>query len=235
MRDISDLKKELDTLDEQFQNAFGSESNEADPIFDGALDLQRYLFSPTKILWLMKEPYDEIGGVGGGWSFPNAFKSSEFVSGLVFGRSRPTWQPVTYTTFGILNNCLKSEMKSIKNDLSMIDVLRQIAWVNIQKLPSKGVTRSNMSDIVDSYAKHKHLLHRQIELLKPDVIICGSTFNLIQHDWELINPVVIAGVHYYLKENTLIINAYHPAQTSISRELYVNSIVSAVRIFKSTY
>src|ERR1700733_7592250 len=41
-----------------------------DPITDGVIDIDRYLSSSPKMLWILKEPWDDVkdGKTSGGWS-----------------------------------------------------------------------------------------------------------------------------------------------------------------------
>ncbi len=231
------LIDELNKLDEQIKTDLSDERNGRFPIYDGALDLEYYLNCPLKILWLMKEPYDDEGGKGGGWSFSIAIKEDEdFKYRLVKGSARATWQPVVYTSFGILNNFMNFEdMNYIRDNHEMPKIIKNIAWVNIQKLPSKNGTRTNGADISEAYINYKSHIHQQIELLQPNIIICASTMDLIRNDFELQEMKSFESINYCLKNRTLFIDAYHPAQTTIKRDKYVNDIIYLVHEHSSVW
>lgn len=66
------------------------------------------------------------------------------------------------------------EYRAVRDDL-----LSRIAVVNIKK--SSGAKSSDMKDIM-SYAEwDKDFLKEQIELIKPTVIVCGGTYEMLRH------------------------------------------------------
>jgi len=235
MDELESFLEKTKELDKEIYDAFYNELEEdREPIFDGALNPERYFenhvnnVSP-KIMWLMKEPYDEEDGSGGGWGFAQMFKIGRFPKDIVFGGSKPTWQPVVYITYGLLNDyAYWDEMDYIRNNYKMMEVLDNISWVNIQKLPSKQYNNTNMGHIYEAYEKHKALLHKQINFLNPDVIICGGTFNIVCSDFDCVYKGTVGNADYYKANNRVVIDAYHPAKR-LNRENYVDSVINAVK------
>ncbi len=46
-------------------------SGKSEPIIDGIFNIEMYQKEPLRILWILKEPYDDDGG---GWSFPEELR-----------------------------------------------------------------------------------------------------------------------------------------------------------------
>ena len=191
------------------------------PITDGIVNIKNYLKAKYKILWILKEPYDEDDGTGGGWSLCRDFlATTDFYKRI--GRSRKTWHPIIYVSYGILNGFLRySDMDSIRNDPRMVNVIKDIAVINIKKNP--GFTRVyNYSNIWNAYQKNKEILLLQLKTYKPDIIIGGSTLHYFLED---LGVSVSTGFPYFIKDAKIFINAYHPAQTQTRTEVYVDSII----------
>jgi hypothetical protein len=75
-------------------------------------------------------------------------------------------------------------------------------------------------------------LFKQIETYNPDIIIGGNTLGYFFNEMGiLLNQFTDSGSVYYYKNNDgkLFINTYHPAQTKLDRETYINEILSAVK------
>lgn len=229
MINVEDFKKSVKAIEKSIWENYIDENGKADPIIDGIIDIDEYLSSAPKILWILKEPYDEVeDGLpsGGGWNFSNDFLAKDDYY-IKLNRSKATWNKIVYTSFGILDGFKKfSQMDKLEDNPSMYSVVKKIAVINVKKLP--GFTKTpNFSIIKKSYDKHKEILHQQIELFNPDIIIGGSTLHLF-FDYLKIsqNDLLHDEANYAIKNSRLYINAYHPAQRKISKEKYVNEIVN---------
>jgi hypothetical protein len=232
---LENFKKELDKINLEIIDCY--REGEIMPIYDGCLNPDSYYKSPLKILWLMKEPYDEYDGLGD-WSLPDFFMKEydKFFQGLIL--KTPTWRTVVHTTYCIFENFSNYDStKSINSNPSMANYLNNIAWVNIQKLPSKTGSRTKIENIRFAYVKHKEIINKQIDLINPQIIICGNNFDIIKT--SLGNPqekkLSNSYCEYYEVKNRLYINAYHPAQSTVSRESYVNGIVNTIKKYLSNY
>lgn len=65
-------------------------------------------------------------------------------------------------------------MDYIEDKPEMIKVLKQIAYINISKMPN--LTNSKDSEIAKFYEIWKEILFTQIKTYSPDIIIFGNTF-----------------------------------------------------------
>ncbi len=96
MDDTQEFRTRIEEIERAIWDNYIDENDKAEPIIDGIVDISGYLQSKPKILWILKEPYDdEEGGIasGGGWHFANNFLTKDdFYERM--GRSRSTWHPI---------------------------------------------------------------------------------------------------------------------------------------------
>ena len=237
-RDVkSDAASKLLEAQKQIQNRIDERAKEVglyregdyEPIYDGIYykDAGLYLNSKMRIMWVLKEPYDdeyEDGEpCGGGWNYFDCFEPE-----LSPWKIR-TWKNMIYTTYGILNGQNMIDMFYIEDKPEMADVLKQIACINLSKMP--GHTTTDNSLLPQYYETWKDILLDQIKLYAPQVIVFGNTFQFFKEDLfkgSIITPKLIDGItQLYIKDGIKYIDAYHP-QCRISRDKYVDSIVNCI-------
>lgn len=206
------------------------------PITDGIIDIDKYLDSKIKILWILKEPYDGVDADGkpcdGGWSIPEMIKSKNTIYDFE-GGGRPTYRPMIYTAWGISHNfCQWEEMDNVEDNPKMLEALKSIAYINIKKLP--GMTFSPNSVIQDAYDKNKDILSKQIECIDPEIIIWGYTVSYFWNDIgvELSQFKKFGTLKYFVSNGKLFIDAFHPSQRAIKQNEYCNDIINVVKSWK---
>lgn len=224
---IEKLQADMENMIFKVAKQKGLWTKDIAPITDGITDISAYLNSSPKIMWVLKEPYDEIVNgtpCEGGWSITkDCFTRDD-------SWKNKTWQPIIYTMYGYLNGLTYNDMDYIRNDHSMASVLQQIAYINVGKMPA--LTKSPKSHMMEVYETWKDIDNQQIDSYKPDVIIFGGSFWLFKPDWE--HSIQFIGNEagcldiYKRGENQLILDAYHPLQTQVSREIYVDSIIKTL-------
>jgi hypothetical protein len=204
-------------------------------ITDGVVNLEKYSRSKFKISWMLKEPYDSYNGTGGGWDYSELFPLDKDLYDN-FKLNQPTFYPIIYTTFSIFNDFVEyAEMDWIKDNHDMMRVLYELAFINCQKLPAKGVTVTDFDDLHESIVNNGDLLKKQIKLVDSNILIFGNTFDLYIELLDLENETIInnGSSDYLIKNNRLYISSYHPSQRKIARETYVNDIVNCVKIWQT--
>ena len=88
------------------------------------------------------------------------------------------------------------------------DLLSRIAVVNIKK--SSGAKSSDMKDIM-SYAEwDKDFLKEQIELIKPTVIVCGGTYEMLRHIYPELGEMERSSNGATMLGNIKVIASCHP-------------------------
>ena len=78
--------------------------------------------------------------------------------------------------------------------------------MNIKK--SGGKSSSDMDDIERHAKDHKDLLWEQIELINPDMVICGGTWGTVQPLWDEVTPLYD---RIWKVRGRLFVDCYHPA------------------------
>lgn len=198
---------------------------------DGVMISNLYFKNNIRLAWFLKEPYDEPDGTGGGWSYFDMFKKKNLYLEEFKKNHKTTWHPIIYISYSIFNNFPKwSDMDYIRESHEMCEIVKQVAFINSQKLPSKSVTKSYFNELNESIKLYSDLLIRQIDLLNPNVLIFGNTFNIFS---KIINInesdlVTFNSIKYVIKKGNLYISAYHPAQRQVKRENYINDIITIV-------
>ena len=227
---LDEFKKEITALNTTVKKHFKQfETPSRQLMLDGIVNVTEYYNSPIKIMWILKEPYDNKQDGGGNWSMTDALNKGA----LGNGRDASTWQPIIYSTYGILNNYIKYEkMPKIADTKNMNLILRQVAFINVQKLPAK--TRTSETELKNAYQKNKEILQLQIATYKPDIIIGGKTLHLFKEDLKIAKNEELKFGHFS-KDKTLFINTFHPAQTKITKNEYVNKIIERAETWKSIY
>lgn len=222
-------------FEEKIKTEISDSNNDRLPIYDGAVNIEKYLKAKYKVAWLLKEAYCEKDGTGGDWHYSEILDVDNLYDSLIQpNASRATWAPIVYASYGILKGYrYYDDMDFIKDDPSMAQVVREIAIVNAQKLPARQHTVTDIKDIQEAITKHGNLIMEQLELLNPDILIGGATMKLYKQLFALKDDEMktVGCVNYWIKDEKLYIDAYHPAQRQLSHEVYVDSILAAVDVF----
>jgi hypothetical protein len=238
MTTIEDLKNKIDEIKKLINEKIVSDFEDTYPITDGIIDPEKYFNAKYKILWILKEPYDEFDNegmpYGGGWGLDEAIRPKQTINEFTSGR--PTFKPMIYASWGILNDfCLWNDMDNVENDPTMLDALKSVAYINVKKLP--GYTTSHNTVIEHAYEQHKEILLKQIEYYNPDIIIGGSTLYNFYQDFGISREQLQSNdsVNFIIKDNKIFIEAYHPAQrpgtTGVLQDKYCNDIINSVKIW----
>lgn len=191
---------------------------------DGIIDPEVWFDEPHRILFILKESYNVDG-------IPNV--DSNLLDELIMpdGSKGRIWSAIAEWVYGI-EQTTSTEIPVFDGWLGIAertneayrkrkcDLLRRCAVLNIKK--SNGVNGSDDSDLRVYVEEDADLIRRQIEIINPTIIVCGSTFHLIKDTVEttLDKPYKILGADSshlpndrgcYPLENKTIIAYYHPA------------------------
>lgn len=167
----------------------GYDRAKVEPIYDGVVDAAGYLAAKPKVLWILKEPYDDFDEAGnpqgGGWTM---FKDP--APGKTLAQSvnaNAALRNVAYASAAILNGVESySELPWITDKPLIYETaLRRVAYCNVGKMP--GETTTSGVHLSKLYQEWKDILFRQIDLYDPDVIIvCGTdTLQCMNRDLRL--------------------------------------------------
>lgn len=201
-----------------------------EPLPDGVFNIEGYCKSSPRIMWILKQPYDDMkdgNPFGGGWEVYGAFENSD-------AHTNMTWQPIVYSLVGIRDHKQYNDMPYIRDDKSMLDVLKDIAYINIDKMP--GYRTTSDAELAEAYEQWKDIVEEQIRLYDPQVICFANTMWLFKKDWGIDEntkheAIPLGNDKYmfvYRKDGRLCLDTYHPAQRVVPRENYVDAIIKVV-------
>lgn len=223
-------------IKEHAKNLGVFKEGEFEPIYDGVVDCEGYLNSSPKIMWVLKEPYDELGEdglpFGGGWKLHHDIKD-------VCQITSASTKVVLQTSYAIRHNLEWKNIPYIQNEpQGMLEVLQQIAFLNVSKMPA--LTKTDMNKLWKKNEIWNDILAEQISVYQPDVIICGKTIDFLEFlDIGEAKHAEKSGrwsATGFMKNNCIIIDAYHPGRKGgedHSRD-FVNSILNTYNKLKLT-
>ncbi len=191
-------------------------------VFDGIVDENEWDKQETKICFLLKEAYTKDKTNHFKWSLSKWL--SEDKKSVI-----NTWNTVALWTYGILHTTKTAipEFPDTKDfdKAKKHCLLKRISAINIKKVD--GQETSNWYDLKDYAISDKLLLKKQIERIDPDIVVCGSTFDLLRIIYGASynekkkcvddnGEIKITNKGYTIITNskgkkTIIINYYHPA------------------------
>jgi len=215
---------------ERIDEVYVDPSGKAAPIYDGVIDAKRYCGSDPRIMWILKEPWDDVDSSGGGWSLCSDLLAQKPVSSL----SQSTFHPIIYIAYGLFHGVRSYDMMPWVRDMNDAeDILRRLAYINAKKLP--GVTRGAYAPtIMEWYSRGRDVLHDQIAAYSPDIVFgCSPHMPAILDDlaagWQE-RKQTAGSSDCVWQDDVLFVHVYHPGQTSISRARYVDDALSAVAL-----
>lgn len=184
---------------------------------DGIICKEKWLKSNKKILFILKETNDYKGSI------------SELIKIAVISRpksglwQRPTFHNIGRWAYGLLH-IMDKEVKYKDADKFRKEALLSCAFMNIKK--TTGGSTATKS--VDEHAKkYSNFIRREIELIEPDIIIFGGTYDIMKKyvflEMENVSPRV------YKYKEYICIDANHPAYFKMKREDMYAQVVSSYR------
>lgn len=217
---MNHLNQKLDEINHQI-------AAQPNTVVDGAINLQRYLQSKYKILWVLKEPYSLDGE---SFSYQDMFGSEDLYEDFFKNVAVPTWHPILYISYSILNGFTRwVDLNFIREQPDMCQVIQDIAIINANKSFSVTGTYTLNQHLAEGFEHYKEINVKQIELLQPDMVIFGGTFGLFEkhlninetHQVHFPSPI---NTRFYKKGAQLFVDTNHPG-ARIKREFYVDPIV----------
>ena len=217
----------------------GYDPAKVEPIYDGVVDAEAYLAAKPKVLWILKEPYDDFDAegmpAGGGWTMFKDFGEGDTLAKAV--NRNAALRNVAYASYAIQNGIgTYAELPWITDKPQEYEkAVRSIAYVNIGKMP--GDTTTSDAHLSKLYQDWKDILFAQIDLYDPDVIIvCGTkTLDCMNRDLnvDLSKPKRTvkhgkAVVDVYFWHGKHLLKAPHPAARIPPGE-WVDAVIAAVR------
>lgn len=177
---------------------------------DGIINIELYVKSKVKILWILKEVNHDGDIID--WDMSKILQEIKTENGIEVGWEK-TFGPIVHTTYGILNQKMWNEIPYYYEKPEIVNVLKEIAYINVKK--TAGDSTTHFTTLEKAYAKNKRFLFQQINDINPSIIIYGGTFYLFENEIE----------ENVINKHIKHIDAYHPAQRKITHEKYCNQII----------
>jgi hypothetical protein len=146
-------------------------------VLDGIIDPDRWLTSPRKVLFLLKEAYSDPDKPAD-WDLRAAIRADWK------GPKYQIWWNVSEWALAIQQTTAAGSPAFLderwRHD-ALAESLLSSAIVNLKK--SSGQKSSDAADLRDFVSRDGDLLREQIQGIRPDIILCGSTWPLVAHLW----------------------------------------------------
>ena len=191
---------------------------------DGVVTIEEYLASKVKVLYILKESNDFPSG-------PN-FTLKDFIKN---GARWQSWNNIARWQHGI-QTYYQTGTAEYKNHVNLTDrknTLKDIAVMNLKK--ETGGAKSKDLEILNHTIKDFSLLKEQLNLYRPDIIICCGTgdivvqqglFNDIRQSLESINKT-----RYIIDSKTLLIKYFHP-QAYKNKKILFDTLMEVIKDVK---
>jgi len=220
---------------------------------DGILNLTEYNRTTPKILWILKEGNwgDDFHGNKDDTeklSLEDAKEilinkqkmKNDYYSDITqphkpgYNGWKATFKNIMYITHGIIENIYKwDDMSNITMNCKIDDkyYMDNIAFINIKRAVGSSNAINNL--VQDSYNKHKELLFKQIEIINPDIIFNCSRIDKVMTDFMPDTPKNTTDFYFDFAHDKkrLFINTYHPMQTKIKHNIYVDNNLEIIKHF----
>lgn len=170
---------------------------------------ERFASSKVKVLFLLKEVNDREQKKD--WSLVQLIHNQ--INKMKFLR---IWHTVGIWSFALQNGFPAYQTLKLKHNVR--DGLYEIATTNLKK--SGGGGTSDFHEIREHAQKNKELWVREIEIIQPDVVICGGTFDIIQDILGFETTTCDSGAKIGKAVNTTFIDFYHPMYRISPKILY---------------
>jgi hypothetical protein len=192
-------------------------------IRDGIIDEVEYVKQKTKLLFIAKEANDSNGGV---WDFRTIWKNApkskfdnrvaEWAWGIQNGFSNSFDE-----IYGEDSNTEEEKISPQKLQIKK-EALQKIAFLDIKK--SGGGGRANNKELKTHIEKNIDYLHKQIEIINPDIIISGLTHKFLIEALFTPLPVNFKRTGYvrcvFKWKNCRVIDFYHPSSQNVPAASY---------------
>jgi len=216
-------REKLDQIEQEFIKLYG----ENNIVLDGITDIDEYIKSEDKILWILKEPWSEKDRT---WDLRKFNKNL-----TEYPNWRRTYKLIIKISYAIHNKIF--EYAKIPNESDIKDIMSKIAFINIKK--DVGKSRSSYKVINNRFKRDEDLLLEQIKCLEPTIILnCSRVYGLYEklRIEGIEKPEIIEKTKIVFNaasfNNGIIINAYHPNFRG-DPNLYFNKVIDYIQKFKS--
>lgn len=178
----------------------------------GVVDEDMYKSCDVKVLMLLKEVNDpkQIEN----WSLVELIQKQ--IHNLSF---YPIWERVGEWSFGLGQGFPHyQQIISGYRPSNIAEGLSNIAVTNLKK---SGGTGSSKYEVIKKHAlEHKDLWTKEIEIIQPDIVVCGGTFQIVQEILGFDYKPCASGANIGQALGTKFLDFYHPMYRISPKLLY---------------
>ncbi|WP_144513390.1 hypothetical protein [Bacillus sp. FJAT-22090] len=167
----------------------------------GVVDEDMFASCDVRILFLLKEVNDMEQLEN--WSLVQLMKDQ--IERMKFYR---IWETVGLWSFGLLQGFPAYEKLTYMKEANIIEGLLNIAMTNLKKTGGSG--ESDMEIIKAHAIANKELWLKEIEIIGPNVVICGGTFSIVQELLGFEITTCDSGARVGRYNDMLFVEMYHP-------------------------
>lgn len=238
--EVAALKAKQEEIHERIRELAkknGAKDKNICTVLDGVGEIEEYLQSDPKIMWILRGPYDDDPKechdngyheykIWDCWEKPTA--------------NLPTWTPLIYILHAVRHHFESGERIELCDmhqiDDLMLSEFKGTAYINICK------TAYEHEDSVEKSAEPwKEIVLEQIALYNPDIIIFGGTYDILKK-WKDFDKGHIfiehtptesmAHIYKDMDGKKILFNAYHPSYVGGYRkdlmDWYVDEIADRI-------
>ena len=205
-----DLKEQKNNLDELFKQ--WEKEIEDKFVKDGIVNDINWQKANKKILVILKETNDF-----------NKYGLNELINNNINNSKSGIWKGLTWHNTGRIAYALLNPNSNFKEaDKNRKSALSYIAVMNLKK--TAGKSASKKETIKKHTLKYADYIKKEINIINPDIVILGGTFDFIK---SILNLRHISDNLYKEKnnDNRIYIKCYHPGYFRIKKEEYYNQCV----------
>ena len=198
-------------------------SDDSGAIFvtDGIVNEECWAAAPMKVLYLLKE----VNGADSEWDERDYLDKYNEDPNYIKTHS-PTINVLTQWQYGLTWDSSAS-WETVCNEAAKADIqsklLSQICLVNIKKTAGGSIVDWSKFDVYFNNPVNRKNLNLQLEIYRPDVVICGGTaWHLSEikgwnyNDWKQTSR----GVRFYTDKGTIYIDFCHPNNRGPKNMIY---------------
>lgn len=186
-------------LFKEWRERYNNSLKAYDFVEDGIIDPTRWEKSPCKILFILKESY-HARGAKGDWDMRRGLLETHK------GPFGQTFWKTAYLSY-ILLQLIQNKIPNFPDKKEVIEPFLSSAIINIKK--PVGNKLSDINDLNEIARKDSDLIKRQIELIKPKIILCGGTWEVISEN-KIIENYKKVSRRVFKTRNLIIFHFWHP-------------------------
>ncbi|NDV59085.1 hypothetical protein [Bacteroides sp. 519] len=247
MKDKNDFLDQVDALKQEIEQ-LPCKREGAKSIIDGAINPERYYDAPTKIIAILKEPYDKNGDDLGGWDLTESLNRKVSLLDQP-AEGRPTFRPLIAIANQIESGESYQEVKpALNSEEAYYTFKSNSGYINIGKELQSGTAYTDDSTIAAKVERNNDIINKQLEVLRPDVVLIGgrsvenAIIRPVEGGYEIGNDFIsknnfkeVGCCRAYYTDERIYIATYHPSQRTISDADYCNTISGLVKDWKEEY